>query len=96
MDQRIEGIFKQLALMNDRNQGGPRNIELFCRSLPLGYHFHLLTVCWPSSLIASGSALAAREVVFGTLYHHVFESEEIYLQQKHLGEELDLMSQPLS
>ena len=53
-------------------------------------------MCWPSSLIASGSALAAGEVVFGTLYHHVFESEEIYLQQKHLGEELGLMSQSLS
>lgn len=96
MDQRTEGIFKQLALMNDRNQGRPRNLNFFVEVCLWVIPFPSVTMCWPSSLIVSGSALAAREVVFGTLYQHVFESEEIYLQQKHLGEELGFISQALS
>lgn len=75
---------------------GPEMLNFFVEVCLWVIPFPSVTMCWPSSLIASGSALAAKEVVFGTVYHHVFESEEIYLQQKHLGKELGLMSQPLS
>lgn len=94
MAQRIEGIAKQLTLMNDRNQGGFRNLGHFCRILPLACQFQLpsIPVYWHSSPIAGRFALAGREVPDSHPLSPWLQVKKAvflhYLQEKRLGEGL--------